>query len=96
MLTSFHLVIHIQRHQLLVLFFDGILRLHGSLSSIVSDRDPVFTSHMWRDLFKMVSVQFHFSTAFHPQIDGQSKVVNKVITMYLRCAMGDCPRSWVD
>ena len=37
-------------------FFDGIVRLHGFLTSIVIDRDPVFTSHMWRDLFKMAGV----------------------------------------
>jgi hypothetical protein len=36
------------------------------------------------------------STAFHPQTDGQSEVVNKVIAMYLRCVTGDRPRSWVD
>jgi hypothetical protein len=36
------------------------------------------------------------STAFHPQTDGQSEVVNMVIAMYLRCVTGDRPRSWVD
>ena len=36
------------------------------------------------------------STAFHPQTDGQSEVVNKVIAMYLCYATGDRPRSWVD
>jgi hypothetical protein len=77
-------------------FFDVVVRLHGYPSSIVSDRDPVFTSRLWRDLFKLFGVQLRFSTAFHPQTDGQSKVVNKVITMYLRCATGDRPRAWVD
>ncbi|XP_066391728.1 uncharacterized protein [Miscanthus floridulus] len=32
-------------------FFDGIVRLHKFPSSIVSDQDPVFTGHVWRDLF---------------------------------------------
>ena len=77
-------------------FFDGIVRLHGFPTSIMSDRDPVFTSHMWRDLFKLAGVQLHFSTTFHLQMDGQSEVVNKVLAMYLRCATGDCPRAWVD
>jgi hypothetical protein len=77
-------------------FFDGIVRLHGFPSSIVSDRDPVFTSNLWRDLFKCAGVKQRLSTAFHPQTDGQSEVVNKVIAMYLRCATGDRPRSWVD
>jgi hypothetical protein len=77
-------------------FFDSIVRLHGFPASIVSDRDPVFTGHVWRDLFRMAGVKLRFSTAFHPQTDGQSEVVNKVIAMYLRCVTGDRPRAWVD
>jgi len=76
-------------------FFDGVVRLHGFPSSIVSDRDPVFTGHVWRDLFKLAGVKLRLSTAFHPQTDGQSEVVNKVIAMYLRCVTGDRPRAWV-
>jgi len=76
-------------------FFDGIIRSHGFPTSIVSERDPVFTSHMWRDLFKLAGVQLLFNTAFHPQTDGQSEVANKVIAMYLRCAKGDRPRALV-
>ena len=48
-------------------FFDNIVRLHGFASSIVSDRDPVFTGHVWRDLFKMAGVTLRMSTAFHPR-----------------------------
>ena len=70
-------------------FFDGIVWLHGFPSCIVSDRDPVFTGHVWRDLFKMAGIKLRMSTAFHPQTDDQSKVVNKVIAMYLRCVTGD-------
>jgi hypothetical protein len=77
-------------------FFDGIVRLHGFPASIVSDWDPVFTGNVWRDLFRMAGVKLCFSTAFHPQTDGQSEVVNKVISMYLRCVTGDRPRAWVD
>ncbi|XP_066310847.1 uncharacterized protein [Miscanthus floridulus] len=40
-------------------FFDGIVRLHGFPLSIISDRDPMFTGHVWRDLFKMAGVQLH-------------------------------------
>jgi hypothetical protein len=35
------------------------------------------------------------SSAFHPQSDGQSQVVNRVLTMYLRCLAGDRPRTWL-
>jgi hypothetical protein len=47
-------------------FFEGIVRLHGFPNSIVSDRDPVFTSHLWRDLFKLAGVKQRLSTTFHP------------------------------
>ena len=77
-------------------FFDGIVRLHGFPSSIVSDRDPVFTGNVWRDLFRCAGIKLRLSTAFHPKTDGQSEVVNKVIAMYLRCITGDRPRAWVD
>ena len=77
-------------------FFQDIVRLHGFPESIVSDRDPVFTGHVWRDLFRHAGVQLRMSTAFHPQTDGQSEAVNKAITMYLRCLTGDRPRDWLD
>jgi transposase InsO family protein len=77
-------------------FFMDIVRLHGFLESIVSDRDPVFTSNIWRELFKLAGVTLRLSTAFHPQMDGQSEAVNKSIAMYLRCITGDRPRSWLE
>lgn len=77
-------------------FFTDIVRLHGFPASIVSDRDPVFTGNIWRDLFKQAGVQLRMSTAFHPQTDGQSEEANKVITMYLRCLTGDRPRAWFE
>ena len=77
-------------------FFEGIVLLHGFPNSIVNDHDPVFTSNLWRDLFNLAGMKLRLSTAFHPQTDGQSEIVNKVIAMYLRCATGDRPRLWVD
>lgn len=76
-------------------FFSDIVRLHGVPTSIVSDRDPVFTSAFWHSLFDATGSKLHMSSAFHPQTDGQSEAVNKVIAMYLRCMVGDRPRSWV-
>lgn len=73
-------------------FFNDIVRLHGFPDSIVSDRDLVFTGHVWRDLFNLAGVQLRLSTVFHPQTDGQSKVANKTIAMYLRCSTDDRPR----
>jgi hypothetical protein len=76
-------------------FFSEIERLHGIPTSIVSDRDPVFTFVFWQSLFRASGSKLHMSSAFHPQTDGQAEAVNKMIDMYLRCITGDRPRNWV-
>jgi hypothetical protein len=76
-------------------FFDNIVRLHGMPCSIVTDHDPIFTSNFWKELFHLAGVKLLLSLAFHPQIDGQSEVVNRTIAMYLHCLAGDRPRSWL-
>ena len=76
-------------------FFDNIVPLHGFPCSIVSDRDTVFTSNFWEELFKLAGVTLLHSSAFHPQTDGQSEVTNRIIVMYLCCLVGDRPRSWL-
>jgi hypothetical protein len=75
-------------------FFDEIVKLHGLPCSIVSDRDTVFTSQFWTELFTMARVKLQMSSTFHPQSDGQSEV-NRIIIMYLRCLAGDRPKSWL-
>jgi hypothetical protein len=76
-------------------FFTEIVRLHGVPQSLVSDRDPVFTSIFWKELMRLTGTKLHMTSAFHPQADGQSEAANKVITMYLRCLTGDRPRQWL-
>jgi len=75
-------------------FVEGIVKLHGMPKSIISDRDPIFISHFWHEFFKMSGTTLHMSSAYHPQTDGQSEVVNKCVEQYLRCFVSQQPRKW--
>ncbi|GJY59027.1 retrotransposon-related protein [Tanacetum coccineum] len=83
------------KSQVAQLFLDNVYKLHGLPSNIVSDRDKVFLSNFWKSLFKMLKVQLRMSTAYHPQTDGQSEVVNKCLECYLRCMTGEKPKEWM-
>ena len=55
------------------LYTQNIVRLHGVPSSIISDRDSRFTSKFWKSLQEALGTRLKFSSAFHPQTDGQSE-----------------------
>ena len=76
-------------------FLANIFKLHGLPNSIVTDRDPTFTSTFWKELFKLQGTTLKFSSAYHPQTDGQTEIVNKMVEQYLRCFSGDKPKGWV-
>ena len=76
------------------IFLDTIYRLHGLPESIVSDKDKVFMSRFWKELFKILQVKLLMSTSYHPQTDDQSEVVNRCLEGYLRCMVGEQPKEW--
>lgn len=75
-------------------FMEQVVKLHGVPRSIVSDRDKIFTSTFWKELFTAVGTRLLYSTTYHPQMDSQSERVNQCLKMYLRCVVHDCPRQW--
>ena len=73
-----------------------IVRLHGAPVSIVSDRDPRFTSKFWPSLQQAMGTTLKFSTAFHPQTDGQSERTIQTLEDMLRACAIDFKGSWSD
>lgn len=77
------------------LFLDNIFKRHGWPSTITCDRDPIFISKVWNEFFQLQGISVNKSTAYHPQSDGQTEVVNKCLETYLRCMCAKKPSSWL-
>ncbi|KAA0040689.1 pol protein [Cucumis melo var. makuwa] len=76
------------------LYMSEIVRLHGVPVSIVSDRDARFTSKFWKGLQTAMGTRLDFSTAFHPQTNGQTERLNQVLEDMLRACALEFPGSW--
>ena len=76
------------------LFMSHIVSLHGVPVSIVSDRDPQFTSRFWKRLMKELGVKLNLSTAFHPQTDRQSERTIQTLEDMLRSCVLQFKGHW--
>ena len=70
------------------------MRLHGVPVSIVSDRDPRFTSRFWPSFQTALGTRLHFSTTFHPQTDGQSERTIQTLEDMLRACVMEFRGIW--
>ena len=76
------------------LYVEEIVRLHGVPISIVSDRDPRFTSRFWSSLQDAMGTRLRFSTTFHPQTDCQSERTIQTLEDMLRACVIEFKGSW--
>ena len=76
------------------LYVDNVWKLHGVPQVIVSDRDPLFTSHFTKALCEILGTKHAMSTAYHPQTDGQTERTNRVLEDMLRMYVSASQTDW--
>ena len=76
------------------MYIKEIVRLHGIPVTIVSDIDTRFVGRFWKSLHKALGTKVVFSTAYHPQTDGQSERTIQTLEDMLRSCALDFGGSW--
>jgi hypothetical protein len=78
------------------LYSTHILSLHGVPKTIMSDRGPQFVSKFWEELHKSLGTKLLHSSAYHPQMSGQTERVNQILEDMLRACVLEFPQKWDD
>ena len=81
-------------NKLTQIYIKEVVRLHGVPSSIVSDRDPRFSSQFWRSLHDAIGTRLKLSSAYHPQTDGQTERTIQSLEDVLRACALEEQGSW--
>jgi len=72
-------------------YMSNIYKLHGMPKVWMSDRDKIYTSALWLELFHLADTKLNMSSPYHPQINGQTKRLNQCLETYLRCFVQSYP-----
>ena len=75
------------------IYMKEVVRLHGIPLTITSDRDSRFLSGVWKNIQKALGTHLQYSSAYHPQTDGQTERVNQILEDMLRACVLDCKGS---
>lgn len=88
----FSKIAHFVASRIANLYFWEIVHMHGVSRSIASNRDTKFMSHFWKSLWERMGTNLNFSSAYHPQMDGQIEVVNWSLGNLLGSLAGNKPK----
>ncbi|GJP46245.1 hypothetical protein CLOM_g5553 [Closterium sp. NIES-68] len=75
------------------LFISTVVRLHGLPSTMISDHDPKFTSKLWQQIWEQYVSRLQFTSAYHPQSDGQTERTYQTMEQLIRTNCYD-PARW--
>lgn len=76
------------------LFFRHVYSKHGLPDRLVTDRGSLFTSKFWRTIARMIELDHRYSSAYHPQTDGQTEIVNQWLEQYIRMYVNREQSNW--
>jgi hypothetical protein len=76
------------------LYMDQIVRLHGILKTIISDRGTQFVARFWEQLHECLGTKLIRSSSYHPQTDGQTERINQILEDMLRASILHYDKSW--
>jgi hypothetical protein len=82
------------RAKLVELYMSRIACLHGVPKKIMSDRGPQFTCIFWEKLHESMDTKLNFSSAYHPQTDGQMEMTNQILEDMLRACVLKYGKCW--
>jgi len=85
---------HFSAHKVAILFLDMICKLHGIPRSIIWDRDPIFVSRFWWELFTKCGTNLRMSTSYNLETDGQTEFLNHMLEQYLHCFVHKASTKW--
>lgn len=75
-------------------FIQHVYDVFGMPQVIISDRDRIFTSALWQELFRLADVKLNMSSSYHPQTNGQTERLNQCLEAFLRCTFHAIPSKW--
>ncbi|GJP43512.1 hypothetical protein CLOM_g2963 [Closterium sp. NIES-68] len=75
-------------------FVRYIISQYGIPTTLISNRDPKFTSNLWKELMSLLGTKLAMSSVYHPQTDGQTKHLNQIVEQLLCAKCKDEISKW--
>ena len=78
------------------LFVLHVFSKHGVPSHVTSDCSMEFISSFFHSLGKVLDMNLHFTSGYHPEEDGQTERANQTLEQYLRVYCNYQQNNWSD
>ena len=77
------------------LYFQHVISQYGIPRQIISDRDTRWRGDFWKEICDKMGMKRALTTAYHPQADGQTEIMNQTLKILLQAYVGPNRDNWV-